>query len=455
MPLDAKQAADRAQQALEWRGTERARLDLIHDYLRDDINKRLPWLPTDAPIELHRLARMSRVNVMKFIVNSRVQSLYLDGYRTPKGDNNAKAWDTWLRNRFTKRQIGVHRAAIGYGAAYTTVLPGDPVPVLRGVSPRDMTAVYGDDDDWPEFALERRRSATPGRRLYRLYDDTASWWIEADEHGGGPRVVGDPIIHGATFGGVPVCPVVRYRDTDDLDDPVLGIVEPHMSLQDQINITSFGLQVAQHFGAFKQRYIIGWAAESEAQRLKASASSFLTFDEEPETMRLGEFSQTELSGYIASREASLRHLATVSQTPAHELTGQLINLSAEALAAAEASKQRAIVENRTVLGESHEQTLGLVTEMVGETIEPEAEGVWRDTESRSLAQVADALGKLVTSLGVPAQELWELIPGVTTEQLNRWKSRAAEADPLSQLAGVLDKQMAADQGAADGSQPSG
>lgn len=46
----------------------------------------------------------------------------------------------------------------------------------------------------------------------------------------------------------------------------MGIVEPLIDLQDQINITSFGLQVAQHYGAFRQRYILGWVAETEEQR---------------------------------------------------------------------------------------------------------------------------------------------------------------------------------------------
>src|SRR5690606_22476723 len=125
----------------------------------------------------------------------------------------------------------------------------------------------------------------------------------------------------------------------DLDDPAVGIVEPHIFLQDQINITTFGLLVAQHYGAFKQRYVIGWLADSEEQKLKAAAQKIWTFEDE--NVKVGEFSQTDLNGYIASREATLRHLATVSQTPAHELTGQLVNMSAEALAAAEASKMRA------------------------------------------------------------------------------------------------------------------
>src|SRR5690606_34776775 len=152
-----------------------------------------------------------------------------------------------------------------------------------------------------------------------------------------------------------------------------------------------------------------WLAESEEQALKVGASKFMVFEDHPDDIKFHEFAETSLSGYIDSREATLRHLATVSQTPAHELLGQLVNLSAEALAAAEASHRRAVGENQTVLGESYEQALMLAGSYTGQEVDPAASVRWRDTESRSLAQVADALGKLSQQLGIPPQELWEKI----------------------------------------------
>lgn len=432
MPLSNEAAADKARQLLEFRAAERGRLERIRGYLRTDPDWRPVWLSAAAPVEVRQLAQVSRVNMLKFVVGARVQAMYVDGYRTPRAADDAPAWEIWRRNRFNARQVGLHRAALGYGAAYVTVLPGAPVPVLRAASPRAMTVVYGDDDDWPRFALEKRRSG------WRLIDDEAVYSLVED--GEGFRALGHD-VHGARLDGQKVCPVIRYRDTDDLDDPVVGLVEPLMDLQDQINITSFGLQVAQHYGAFRQRYILGWLAETEQQKLKASASKLWTF-EDPE-VKVGEFTETNLSGYIDSREASLRHLATVSQTPAHELLGQLVNLSAEALAAAEAGHRRAVTENETVAGESHEQMLALASEMGGLEVDPTATVRWRDTEARSLGMVVDALGKLVQMLGVPPQELWERVPGVTDDEIERWKTAAAEGDAFAQLNATLERQAAA------------
>jgi len=430
-------ARDVARRLYEMQGREAGRLKRITQYLRDDERALLPGLPEGVPPEVGRIARFSRVNVVRYVVNARVQNLYVDGYRAPRKAVNLPVWGVLRRNRFNLRQIGIHRSALSYGASYVVSLPGRPVPVIRGVSPLDMTAAYGEDDFWPEFALERRRDGS-----FRLYDNRYVYRVVRDPDRFDFQVAGVPQEHGATFYGERVCPVVRYRETDDLDKPVSGLVEPLMALQDQINVTTFGLLVAQHYGAFRQRAIIGWLADTEEKRLMASAASIWTFDEDPSQIALHEFEATDLSGYLESREASLRHMATLSQTPVHELTAQLVNLNAEALAAAEKSHRRAIVENQTALGESHEQLAGVTAEYMGETPDPNASVRWRDTEARALAAVVDAWGKAAQMLGIPPRALWERIPGVTDDDIERWERLAREGDPLGQLETELARRVA-------------
>jgi len=429
--LTSGQAVDQVKDMIKVRDGEQYRLELIRQYLRDE--QRLTWLPNGTSDEVQQLARMSRVNVLPFIVSASVQALYVDHYRTHDDIQEQPAWDLWRANRMKARQVGVHRASMSYGAAYTLVLPGDPIPVVRGASPRKMTTLYVDGDDWPMWALEKR--STDSGQLWRLFDQESTYWVGVEP--GEDR----PTFITAEAHDAGVVPVVRYLPTDDLDDPVQGDVEPLLRLQDQINLTTFLLLVAQHFGAHRQRYIIGWLAASEQEALKASAQKLWTFDEDPSQMKIGEFEQTQLDGYIESREASLRHLATISQTPVHELLGQLANLSAEALAAARDSHNRKLEERKTMLGESHEQTLELAGRMAGFDVDPTAWVRWRDMEARSLAQTADALGKLVQMLGVPPEALWERVPGVTQDEVQSWKTMAAEGDSLGSLADLLQRQM--------------
>jgi hypothetical protein len=263
-----------------------------------------------------------------------------------------------------------------------------------------MTAVYG-EDDWPMWALERRLSADPKETLYRLFDQDRVYWLSV-------RGSAAPVYVSEDIHGVGVVPAVRFRPIDDLDDETLGEIDDLMVLQDQIDVTTFGLLVAQHYGAFRQRYVLGWLAETEEQKLTAMASRLWTFEENKDEMAVGEFSQTDLKGYLDSREASIRHLASVSQTPAHEL-----------------------------FGESWEQVFELGDEMAGRTVDYGAEVRWRDTEARALAATVDALGKMAQMLMIPPEMLWEKIPGVSTKDVARWKDAAARGDSLASLEELL------------------
>lgn len=426
-----KEVIDGAERLYQVRASEEVRLERLLSYRREGapasgVFARLNGaLPPGVPEEVRRLARVSRVNLIRYVVTSRVQDMIVDGFQTRQSGENVKAWEAWQANGMDARQMGVHRSALTFGASYVVVLPGKPVPVLRGVSPRDLTAAYAPGEDWPECALWKVGSG------WRLLDDENVWTL--DRVDGRFQVVGDPARHGAG-----VCPVVRFRDAEDLDVDVEGVVEPLIALQDQINVTSFGLHVAQHFGAFRQRYILGWLADSEAQAAEVGAGRIMTFEDGPGDVEVGEFAQTDLRGYIESREASIRHLATVSQTPVHELMGQFVNLSAEALEAARASHHAAVLENRTVAGEAWEQALRLASSLIGVTVDDSAEVVWRDTTMRSMAEIVGALGQLAQTLGVPRRALWARVPGVTQLELDQWEDATNRDSGLGDIMAVLN-----------------
>jgi hypothetical protein len=139
---------------------------------------------------------------------------------------------------------------------------------------------------------------------------------------------------------------------------------------------------------------------------------------------------------------SIRHLAAISQTPPHHLLGQIANLSAEALLAAETALSRKITEFQSLFGEAWERVFRIAAEMEGDTAGNEdyaGEVQWRDMESRSLAQAADALGKLADQLGIPKRGLWKRVPGVTQTEYEDWEQMAEEDDSVGQLATALTR----------------
>ena len=431
MALTPAEIVEEGRRMLALREEERQRLDLIHCYLRDDPQLTLPGLPRDAPDDVKRLAKFSRVNLVKYVVAARVQQMYVDGYQTPVSPDDLEVWQVWQANKMDARQIGVHRAALSYGAAYETVLPGTRGPVMRGHSPRDLTAAYGDDDEWPVLGLLRVREG-----VYRLIDNTNVYRLQMSGSDSADVAWIDEGVHGMTWLGQPVCPIVRFPDTADLDDPGRGIVQPLFNLQDQVNVTTFQLLVAQHYGAFRQRLLIGWAAASESEAFKAGASVVQTLDVDPEDVKIHEFAQNDIRMIVESREATVRHLATVSQTPVHELLGELVNLSAEALEAARAGANAAAEENRTVMGEAHEQALNQAAEHLGLEVDESATVQWRNTRLQSLQESISAWTQAVQGLGVPMEEVWDELP-VAQHKVARWKARAEENNLISGLGSMM------------------
>lgn len=458
-------AIEAAHMVFDVQERERFELDVLRRYATG--KQALPLvIPRDAPAEVREMARMSRINIIRIVVDSLVQSLFVDNMRVPRvpvgedgepvGDPEEVAhevWRAWQANRMDRGQSGLYRAAFQYGYSYMVVTAGEPVPVMKAMSARRMTAMYADDSDWPELALQRGRRPNS----FRLYDSEHVYELGFDKERKKFTVLGEPALHGSEY-----CPVIRYQDVEDLDlddEPisnlpdrgfggrgdnittvVAGQVVPLMTLQDQMDMTTFGLKSAEWYTAFRQRWVVGWTPSSPAEKVKSAASQLWTFDNDPDEVKLGEFGETTLQGYLSSRDSTAKFAATLSQTPVHELIGELVNLSAEALAAAEAGRDRKVDERKTGFGESHEQTATCVGALMGVDVPDDFEVVWRDTSARAFGAIVDGLGKLASQLQIPPEALWEKIPGTTLQEIRGWKALRAEGDGLDKLTGLLDRQ---------------
>ena len=437
-----------------WR-KEKTRLDWIDRWYRwdpDDIK-----LPRSATPELRALRGLSRVPWLGHVVTSTAQCMYVDGYRStldpvgrPEDAEPDGPWRVWLANGWDQRQTAVHRAMLAYGHAYATALPGEdfqgsPMPVLRGVSPRQMWAAYEDpaDDDWPKYAMRVIRSGDTGS-LVQVFDDQFIYTVTERVGVGSdvsPYTVDDVMSHGAG-----VCPVVRYANQLDLDGRTPGEVEPHIPLASRINKTSYDRMLTQHFNSWKVRTIAGMSEPDTEEnvireRLKLRQDDLLVA-EDPDT-KFGTLDETQLGGFIAAHEADIEALAAVTQTPTHELTGKLINVSAEGLAMIRASQMQKVTERQKSAGRSHAQLLRLAAALAGDTKHAEditGRVTWQDTSIRSMAQAVDALVKLA-AIGVPHEALWGRVPGVERSDVEEWIELAERLDPINRMSDQLNRQQ--------------
>ena len=389
------------------------------------------------------LARKSQTNFLPLVLDVFSQTLKVDNYLS--GDQTPEVWQWWQRNKMDARQTGINRTALHYGVSYATVLPamhpdakGDPAAYIRGVSPRQMTALYGEpmewdprvdappvDDDWPIMALEVNGA------MIRFYDET-------DVHFIGIKNVPHSALGWRDYSyrapanfdyiekrahGVGVCPVVRFEDRNLLwgEQELRGIVEPLLSVQKRIDETTFEMMVAQYYSAFVQRYVMGWVPPDQATALKQAVSDVWYFKDDQ--VKVGQFAAADLKGYLESAASAKRDLAALGQIPAQNLgIDGISNISEATLAGLEAGKDRKESEIKTSLGESYEQVLRTCAHITGndaEAADYASEVKWQDMTARTFAQVVDGLGKLATMLDVPKDILWEDIPGWTREKVDR------------------------------------
>jgi hypothetical protein len=131
-------------------------------------------------------------------------------------------------------------------------------------------------------------------------------------------------------------------------------------------------------------------------------------------------------------DGSIGDLAAQTRIPIYYFRPQAIsNISAEALIGLDAGLVSKVNDTRDPFGEGHEDTIRLAfkardpqDERASEVM---AETIWKNTESRSEAQLVDAAVKLST-IGVPQEALWERI-GASPQEIDRWKAMG-EADAL-------------------------
>jgi hypothetical protein len=463
MIVDIEEVPQLTQQMLLIRTMEQRRLERISRYMRGQHDP--PYAPKGVSAEYRWVMKRGKRNFLPLIVSVISENLHVDGYRpsgmttieTASTEDPEPSWQAFIANRMISRQHGVHRSVGKYGAAYNVVLPGSmkkdndlesaDVPVVRPVSPRRMTAFYADeiDDEWPQVAIEVRVAGSPVRPqdqriIVTLYDDM-SRYIMTSQTGGATvmdisqiklqlAVPGDPYLNGLppiSVHGLGLCPVVRFLYEADLDGEVdcSGEVEPLIPIQDQINFTTFNGMMTEQYEAFKQRWVTGMAPADERGAEKAPFRPGVdrVWAAEDKDTKFGEFGAAALQPYLESREAGIRHMATISQVPPYHLLGQIANLSAEALAAARDGLDRKVEELQSVLTDPWRNTFRLISLATNDKDgwdDLNGEVVWRDTSARSFAATIDGLGKAAQMLGIPVEELWHLIPGVTSDDVTRW-----------------------------------
>lgn len=424
--------------------TQRIEAGRVDSWLKPDSSRGFA-VPKRASSEHRALAGLSRTPWLSLVVNNVSQSMYVDNIINESGDES-RLWQMWVNNGMVGAQIANHRAFVAYGHSYMVVTPavlnGIESVRMRCLSPKRLACMWDDEasDFYPRYALEAM-TANVGETRYRLYDSHYIYNLYTDD--GRPVVASAPTHH-----GVGLTPVVRFANQIDLDGQVVGEVTPFIPTASRINKTAYDRLLAQHFNSWKVKTIAGLdmpehdnptteAQMVEEAKMKLSHEDML-ISEDPAT-KFGTLDGTDLGTFVQAWRSDIEALAAASQTPAHALTGQLVNLSPEALAAARAPLTQKVYERQVGAGDTYSRGLRLAASIAGYddlAVDVSVRTTWQDMEIRSMSQAVDALGKAATMLKIPYKALWGKIPGVQRYDLDEWEreaERQVESDPINSM----------------------
>lgn len=218
-----------------------------------------------------------------------------------------------------------------------------------------------------------------------------------------------------------------------------GEYEHCTGLIDRIHLlTFFGLVVAFWMG-FPLRGVIGEKILRDDNNeiippFDAHASGL--FQLENKDARIEEYTAADRNNLMIFPE--LDQLSSITKTPRHyfPMEAGMQNLAADAIRASEGALHAKCSDYKPSLGEGWEQVCRLMGLMSDDEVELSrlAKMQWKDHESRSLAERADAAGKLAGVLPPVA-----IATRILNFSMEEWRAWAAEesANPIAQIAAQL------------------
>lgn len=449
-------------------------LEKIYQYCTGDHIK--PFAPRDASDEIRATQNRSITNLIPLVTSHPSQVLRVEGYRRGTFGDPDKIvddtlrfpdeWQDWQRNRLDARQHLIYETALKYGR---TIVLADNVTSDKlqvDVLPARRTIPFFRDpanDVRPQAVVILRRLPNNGRPgLIDVWDSTHFSQLVYDDtksDGGDFALAADPIAHEANG-----CPAVRYHCFIDDEGSVEGIVERVIAAQDRLNQSVFDTNILSSHGAFKVRTAAGLTPS-----YKTDASGELLLDADnnpiPEPVQVSQarmlvstnpdtkfntLDETPMDGHLAAEDTSMRNFAITAQLPPHVFLGNLSNLSAEALDAAEVSFHRFIAYLQSQFSDSHEELFRIICELNGDAEGAESYGGevrWASISLRSFAAWMDGLAKGVDSLQIPIEAAWAEYPEMSMQKLQTWRAMREKQmveqpfEPVANLDASADREF--------------
>lgn len=378
--------------------------------------------------------------------------------QTIVGDDStgdSEAWELWQRNNLDLYSDVAHETTLVTGYSYIIVGPQDDgstdQPLITVEHPLEVISQQQAGNSKTTIAAIKRWFDESEERFYlTLYLPDSVWRYQSssvskNSPGSNPTIAStssrwvprpgadNVIVNPFPDGIVPVIPIVNRQKMNGQGRSELVDIIP---LQDAINKLCNDMMVASEFAAFRQRLLTGMEIPEDEHGniipdfdLKAAIDRIMIIKDD--NVGVHEFAVSDLKTYVTAIEHLRDDIAAISRTPPQYLVGEVVNVSSEALKAAESGLVQKVKRRSRFYGECWEEAMRLAFVLKEDDERGEsyaAETIWSNPEVMTEAALADSLSKYAV-LGVPMVAIWERM-GASQTEIKRWLQLRREEPPM-------------------------
>lgn len=416
-----------------------ARYEMLGDYVAGNFK-----LPTGDPRyvkALRELQEKAKTNYVGLVTNAPCERMEVQGFRfgdDPDTPADEEANKIWQYNNMDLLSEIAHITAASLSRVYLMVSPPKPgkvYPLITVEDPR-MTIVEHDPADMNEIraALKMWEDDIDGvvkaivylpYSIHYFIGKSGNFYKNIDYDTLKNRMVagGNWEYAGSLPNPLGEVPVVPLNWRPGLHGTSMAEAEEGFSIQDRINATILDRMIISRAQAYKQRWAKGIKIPKNDQGLAKPpfdpGADILWAVESPDA-QFGEFKEVDITMILKAVRDDVGDFAAITKTPPHYLLGEIVNASGDALKAAETGLVSKTKMRMKSAGWTWEKVIKLAFGWMGDYTKQHeilAETIWADPESRSRAELADAILK-ETQMGLPPEMAFERL-GLTPAQIKR------------------------------------
>ncbi len=385
------------------------------------------------------------LNWPRLVVSALEERLDVDGFRLSRDEPaDSELWRIWQANRLDEASQQAHLDALVYGCAYVVVWASSDLrtPRITVESARQMTVERSPLTGEITLALKRWTEGGYGHAVVYGPDEITRWrttnkLVEGSDTyevpaGGYTRVetITNPL-------GVPpvACLVNRPRLLTPNGESELNDI---IGLTDAVSKCATDMLVTSEYAAAPRRWVTGMDLPNEAVGDRVAAmvkhkwtdapASKLWIASDPETT-FGQFPETTLEAFVAAVDMLTQQASAISGLPPayFGIHGSEV-ASADAIRSSEATLVSKARRRQRAFGGAWEDVMRLAVLVRDGVQRPGMESletIWRDPETRTVAQAADAAVKKL-AVGVSREQILEDL-GYSPVQIERMTGTPALA----------------------------